>query len=110
MADERPAGEPPSALNSPPESLARRLSEVLGDVPPPGTRDLHGDPNVYLDAAAELFGELLHEGLGSRDGALDLLTVDALVTYAFESAADRPEEVAERARLAMVRFAQAAGQ
>lgn len=97
------------ALNSPPESLTRRLSEVLGDVPPPGTRDLHGDPNVYLDAAAELFGGLLHEGLGSRDGALDLLTVDALVTYAFESAADRPEDISERARLAMVRFARAVG-
>ena len=45
--------------------------------------------------------ELLAIDCAMRDRALDLLAVDALVTYAFEAAAEHPESLAQRATTAM---------
>lgn len=91
----------------PPPSLVRRLAEAL-DGRREGDADASDVPDAYLDAAEALFARVLDAGCTSRDHALDLLTVDALVTYALEAAADRPDEVAERARTAMRRFARMA--
>jgi hypothetical protein len=49
-------------------------------------------------------GRVLDAGAASRDSALDLLSSDAFVTYAFEAAADEPATVAERAGDAMRRI------
>lgn len=61
-----------------------------------------------LDAASELLRDLLARGSAGRESALDLLTVDALVTYAFEAAASEPESLVRRADDAMTRLAAAA--
>ena len=104
--------------DAPPASLVRRLTEVLASNEPhegPHERSVslagvagrgtdRDTPDVYLDAAEELLDGLLHEGCSTRERAIDLLTVDALVTYAFEAAAEQPETVADRAREAMLRF------
>ncbi len=57
--------------------------------------------DVMLRHAESLLAELLSLECAQRDRALDLLAVDALVTYAFEAAADSPETLAARASAAM---------
>jgi hypothetical protein len=59
---------------------------------------------VLLDAAESLLRTLLASSPG-REGALDLLAVDALVTYAFEAAADAPATLERQANEAMTRIA-----
>ncbi len=94
----------PSPLTgeSAPASLVRRLEAELGDA---------GDPapaaaaDRYFDAAASLFQRLMLEGCGTRSRAIDLLAVDALVTYALQAAADDPERFDERAGAALRQFA-----
>jgi hypothetical protein len=46
--------------------------------------------------------DLLALGCAQRDRALDLLAVDALVTYAFEAASESPDTLASRATNAMM--------
>jgi hypothetical protein len=58
-----------------------------------------------LDAAREAMATLLHDGCLTRSSALDLLAVDALVTYAFESAADEPERIDASAHQALATIA-----
>ncbi len=94
--------------DEPPPSLTRRLQEVIGEEMA-GSRDPQQVSHVHLEAAERLLARLLEKGCAARDTAVDLLAVDALVTYAFESAADQPESVAELARWAMVRFASLGG-
>jgi hypothetical protein len=53
--------------------------------------------------------EVLADGCTARDAALDLLTADALVTYAFEAAAESPREVDAIAAEAMQRIARIGG-
>jgi hypothetical protein len=49
-------------------------------------------PAAALISAGEVaMAAVLRGGCLTRDSALDLLAVDALVTYAFEAAADEPE-------------------
>jgi hypothetical protein len=62
-------------------------------------------PEDYIAAAEMLVDRLLHGGCESRDGAVDLLVVDALVTYAFELAGDEPTYIETRAERAMMRLA-----
>ena len=59
---------------------------------------------MCLAAAEDLLRELLSRPSAGRESALDLLTVDALVTYAFEAASDDPDSLAERADQAMTRL------
>ena len=86
----------------PPARLRARIDVALGDA-------LHGDAGdaaaACLRAGEQLARTLLRENATSRDSALDLLAADALVTYAFEAASERPPELAARARAAMTRIA-----
>ncbi len=82
-----------------PPALQRRIEELLFEY-------RHDDaavaPGRCLDAAEQLLVELCaHPGAG-RESALDLLTVDALVTYACEAASGEPPLLEQRARQAML--------
>ena len=65
--------------------------------------------DALVDAAAAAMMIVLREGCLTRDAALDLLAVDALVTYAFEAAADDPERLEMRTQRALTRIAALAG-
>jgi len=84
----------------PPRRLVERIGEVLGDRAAASAADA---PELCLDAAVELLGELYCRP-GGRESALDLLTVDALVTYAFEASASEPAKLQARALSAMSRL------
>jgi hypothetical protein len=45
-----------------------------------------------------------------RDSALDLLAVDALVTYAFEAASETPETLESQAASAIIQLSAAASE
>jgi hypothetical protein len=82
----------------PPAALRTRLDGVLA------TDAVRAEPAVaaaLLHAGRELLATILGSGSTQRDAALDLLTADALVTYAFEAAADEPALLDERAADAM---------
>lgn len=87
---------------SPPDALREHLARTLGAA---ASRDVAEAPDVLLGAAERLVAELLRENCTTRESALDLLTADALVTFAFEAAADRPADLAQRAAEAMRRMA-----
>jgi len=92
---------------APPVRLRARIDAALGSA-------LHGDADAAvvacLRAGEELTRELLRENATSRESALELLAADALVTYAFEAASERPGELAAACRAAMVRIATLAGE
>lgn len=90
-----------------PDELLARVEQTLGSR---SDMDAAQSSTVCIDAAEELLRELLTRSSTGRETALDLLTVDALATYAFEAASDDPESLPERAGEAMVRFAAAARQ
>ena len=50
---------------------------------------------VFLDAARSALAALLAERRFDRDGALDLLAIDALMTFAYEHAAEHVRTIAE---------------
>lgn len=83
-----------------PPALAQRVRAALGGDRAPGD-----DCGRCLDAGEALLGALLRDGCSARNSAVDLLAADALVTYAFEAAADDPHTIATRAARAMVRIA-----
>jgi hypothetical protein len=86
----------------PPPSLATRLATVLE---PFADRPAREVPECCLEAGEGLLDAILASGSTSRDTALDLLTVDALITYAFQEAAGTPERLEARASRAMERIA-----
>ncbi len=86
----------------PPPRLAARLREALGERT---SADAAVAPHACLAAADILLRDLLARPSAGRDSALDLLTVDALATYAFEAAAESPESLPALAAEAMRRFA-----
>jgi hypothetical protein len=92
---------------SPPPRLAARIADVLSDS---GAAPRAEMPERCVDAAEALLRDLLHRSSSGRDSALDLLTVDALVTYAFEAASDDPASLPARAEDAMRRLAAIAGE
>jgi uncharacterized membrane protein len=87
---------------APPPQLLRRVRNALGDAT---QDDARLAPERCLDAAERVVMQLLCEGRTGRDSAADLLTADALVTYAFEAAGENPASLGERAQAAMVRLA-----
>jgi hypothetical protein len=84
----------------PPELLAARVREVLG---PSLRRPSEETLGACLDAVDTLLVSLRDDPEAGRERALDLLAADALVTYAFEAAAEHPQELAEVAAVAMRR-------
>jgi hypothetical protein len=88
--------------DSAPPQLTARIVDVVGHrLEEPADQACE----VFLDAAARLLGELVTRRTAGRESALDLLTVDALVTYAFEAASVAPERLPGRAAEAMRRLA-----
>jgi hypothetical protein len=86
----------------PPAALRARIDSALGaDL----DRDAVDASEKLLAAGERLVRSLLDEDATSRGSALDLLAADALVTYAFEAASERPSEVSSRAASAMARIA-----
>jgi hypothetical protein len=85
-----------------PSALADRLRSAVADGL---ARDAADAPGVLLAAAEDRLARSL---AGAPDGCGDgfeLLTIDALVTYAFEAAADRPlEHLDAHARDALARI------
>ena len=81
-----------------PGELEAAMKRALGDNPSPTAFEI-------LDAAERLLKEVLRSGCDTRASALDLLTVDALVTRALEIAARNAELLAEFPELAMKRIA-----
>ena len=62
-----------------------------------------------LGAALQLADEVLRERCGSRTTAITLLAADALMTYAFEAAADTPDRIDALAEEAIRRVSAMAG-
>ena len=86
----------------PPAALRARIDAALGgDL----LADIDDVSEAMLAAGERLVGTLLDEDATSRGSALDLLAADALVTYAFEAASERPTELSSRAAKAMERIA-----
>lgn len=87
---------------TPPARLLARVEESLG-------KRLEGDaaaaPELCIAAAERLLAELLARPTAGRESALDLLTVDALVTYALEAAASSADALPELTTNAMTRLA-----
>ena len=87
----------------PPAALAERVGALYARAA------AHDEPAPTADgcvhAAAHAVGALIADGATSRSTALDLLAADALATYAFELASERPDTLAALADEAMRRFA-----
>ena len=85
---------------SPPRVLRERVEALVFAVP-----ENRGDPAESLLAAAEAaLRQLSRRASDDRATALDLLAVDALVTYALELAAERPDDIATVSERAMSRL------
>lgn len=85
-----------------PPRLVARLDEALGDRADVGEAQA---PATCIDAAEAMLRDLLARESTGRDVALDLLTIDALATYAFEAAAANPSSLGRFAADAAARFA-----
>jgi hypothetical protein len=83
----------------PPVALRARLDGILASDHASGAAV--PVPTALMAAGQELLSTILASGSTQRDAALDLLTADALVTYAFEAAADDPATLDARAADAM---------
>jgi hypothetical protein len=88
-----------------PAELSTRVVEVLGAR---AEADASRAPSLCLDAASEVLQTLVAKPDAGREAALDLLSADALVTYAFEAGSTTPGWIAEQAPAAMARFAEVA--
>jgi hypothetical protein len=86
----------------PPPALGSLVRAALGAA---AAEDARWAADRCIDAAERLAAELLRGGRTTRAYAAELLTADALVTYAFEAASDEPETLLERAHAAMTRLA-----
>ena len=90
-----------SRTPAPPEAMFARIVDVLGAR---AEEDASRASILCLDAAIQLLEELLTTDPLGRESAIDLLAVDALVTYAFEAAAGDIGRLDERAASAMERL------
>ncbi len=91
---------------APPPALRGRIAEALRAEGVTGANGLEPDVTpACLRAAERMLDQLLRTDSSTRESALDLLTADALMTYAFESAAGAPADLPARAAEAMRRIA-----
>ena len=72
----------------PPHALASALHAAVGDTERVSGNKLADD---FIAASRRMLPKVFQGGCEARSGALDLLTLDALVTYAMESAAGSAE-------------------
>jgi hypothetical protein len=72
----------------PPIELSERLTAALGERT---TADVADAPSQFLAVALTMTRDMLASTVAGRTAALDLLTIDALVTYAYEAAAVLPD-------------------
>jgi uncharacterized membrane protein len=91
---------------APPALLDRVRTALGGDL----DSDAGASFEVCLAAAERLLVSILAEGSATRRHAVDLLAVDALVTYAFEAASSDAERLPVRAGGALARLAALAGE
>jgi hypothetical protein len=82
--------------------MSARVIESLGER---ADADAAGAPAACIDSAVAVLARLLAQDPSERESAFDLLAADALVTYAFEAAAESPARLEEQAADAMVRLA-----
>ena len=87
---------------APPAALRARIDAALGAALHAETLDA---AETLLTAGERLVRSLLIDDATSRESAIDLLAADALVTYAFEAASERPGDLSDRAAEAMERIA-----
>ena len=75
-----------SRASAAPSALQSRILDLVG-----GRADhpAAAATTVFIDAARDTLQRLLDDEQYGRDGALDLLAADALMTYAYEHAAER---------------------
>lgn len=78
-----------SRAPAPPTQLADRLAQITGD----DAFDSASSASLLLERGIQT----LRSALSDRDGALDLLAADALITYAMEAAADQCASMDETA-------------
>jgi hypothetical protein len=83
--------------STPPE-LEAAMRAALNEQSDPGANEL-------LEAAERLLDTVLTSNCETRSSALDLLTVDALVTRSLEAAAKDPASLPDFADAAMTRLA-----
>jgi hypothetical protein len=86
----------------PPPALRARIDAALADSLELDEREAC---EACLRAGERVVEVLLRDNATTRDSAIDRLAADALVTYAFEAASDRPSELASLAAVAMARIA-----
>jgi hypothetical protein len=84
--------QPPSALRAKLDTILRDASSTPAGAPV---------ADALLAAGQQLLASILASGSTQRNAALDLLTADALVTYAFEAAAADPSTLDAKAAIAM---------
>jgi hypothetical protein len=82
---------------APPKELAEAMRSALNDNPSPSATEV-------LDAAERLLDNVLRSDCETRASALDLLTVDALMTHALEIAGRDPKLLKEFPEQAMLRI------
>ncbi|HJU88162.1 MAG TPA: hypothetical protein VJ672_02140 [Gemmatimonadaceae bacterium] len=85
----------------PPPALAERVRQALGNDLERPASDASA---ACLDAAERLLVRVLARADADRETASDLLCVDALVTYAYESAADTPASLETEVTFGMRRL------
>jgi hypothetical protein len=93
-----------SRTPAPPPALAERMGPAVHAAAVGGAAPADG----ALAAAMTLADSILCDGSGARTGAITLLAADALLTYAFEAAAETPDTLDALAAEAMARIAAAA--
>lgn len=82
-----------------PDALSTRLRSALQTAAEKPVAD------ELAEAGERLLARALEAEAMTRAHALDVLGADALLTYAFEAAADEPSQLASRADAAMQRIA-----
>ncbi|HJP86221.1 MAG TPA: hypothetical protein VJ852_09540 [Gemmatimonadaceae bacterium] len=87
-----------------PTALQQSVRRALIDYGAPASINGDGSAEETLSAAERLLDRVLAGSCESRESALDLLTVDALVTRAIEIAARDPELIEKFPELAMKRI------
>lgn len=88
---------------TPPPALRVRLVELLA---PHAARPAGDAAAACLEAGEAQLAIMLSSQATDRGSALDLLAVDALVTYAFEAACEAPAALERLANDAMTRIAE----